>query len=110
LFDPAKWNCGVDTLIEVVEREIERYAGEMANGYAYLTVSADRRVFTIVSLGKIKNRRITHLSLLVRIVGERVVMEEDDSNKPLVDVLVQVGIPREQIILAYAGEPGPETV
>lgn len=100
----------MDKLIELVEKEVGSYAGEMANGYAYLTVGSDRRVFTVVSVGKIKDRRITHLSLLVRLVGDRVVIEEDDSNKPLVDALVQAGIPRDQIILAYAGEPVPETV
>jgi hypothetical protein len=99
----------MDNLIEVVEREIEGYAGEMANGHAYLTVSADRHVFTVVSVGRIQNRRITHLSLLVRVVGERVVIEVDDSNKPFVDALIQAGVPRDQIILAYAGEPAPET-
>jgi hypothetical protein len=31
------------------------------------------------------------------------------NNKPLIDALVQAGIPRAQIILAYAGENAPET-
>lgn len=29
-------------------------------------------------------------------------------NKPLVEALVQAGIPREKIVLAYAGEPVPQ--
>ncbi|MBX3063608.1 MAG: hypothetical protein U0528_14555 [Anaerolineae bacterium] len=31
------------------------------------------------------------------------------SELPLIDALVQAGIPRDKIILAFAGEPVPET-
>ena len=48
------------------------------------------------------------VSLLVRILPGVVVIERDQNDKPLVDALVQAGIPREKIILAYAGEPVPE--
>lgn len=34
----------------------------------------------------------------------------DMNNQPPVDALVQAGLPRERIILAYAGEPVPESV
>jgi hypothetical protein len=34
--------------------------------------------------------------------------EEDPTDKKLVDALLQRGIPREQIVLAYAGEPIPD--
>ena len=100
----------MDRLRDVLAREIADYAGEMLNGYAYLMVSEDRNVFTIVSIGKIKTGRVTHLSLLARIADNHIVIEIDDSNKPLVDTLVQAGIPRSQIILAYAGEPVPESM
>ncbi len=98
----------MDKLTAVVAREIEGYAGEMLNGYAFLTTSDDHRVFSVVSVGKVKGERVTHLSLLVRVAENQIVVEEDDSNKPLVDALVQAGVPRNQIILAYAGEPVPE--
>ncbi len=100
----------MDKLRDVLAREIADYAGEMLNGYAYLMVSEDRNVFTIVSIGKVKTGRVTHLSLLARVVDNHIVIEIDDSNKPLVDVLVQAGISRDQIILAYAGEPVPESM
>jgi hypothetical protein len=42
--------------------------------------------------------------------GDRgqVVIEQDVNDKPLVDALVQNGLHREQIVLAYAGEVVPE--
>jgi hypothetical protein len=39
---------------------------------------------------------------------EVVIVEVDNTDKPLVDALVQQGIPREQIVLAYAGETLPD--
>jgi vancomycin permeability regulator SanA len=40
----------------------------------------------------------------VRIEGNPVVIEYDANNKPLIEMLISAGIPREQIVLAYAGE------
>lgn len=100
----------MDKLRDILATEITAYAGEMLNGYAYLTVSADRNIFTIVSVGKTKTGRFVHLSLLARVVDDHIVIETDDSNKPLADSLVQAGVPRDQIILAYAGEPVPESM
>jgi hypothetical protein len=42
--------------------------------------------------------------LIVRLEGDHIIIERDINDKVLVDALVQAGIPRQQIILAYAGE------
>jgi sulfur carrier protein ThiS len=55
------------------------------------------------------NKGNAFISLLVRILGETVVVERDQNDKPLVDALAQAGIPRSKIILAYAGEAVPES-
>jgi hypothetical protein len=41
-------------------------------------------------------------------VGDKVVIEEDTTDRPLVNELVRAGIPREQIICTYIGEKLPE--
>jgi hypothetical protein len=46
--------------------------------------------------------------VLARVVGDKVVIEEDATDKKLIDALLQRGIPRTQIVLAYAGEPLPD--
>jgi hypothetical protein len=50
------------------------------------------------------------VSLSVTLVNQFYVIDVDYNNKQLVDALVQNGIPRNQIILAYAGETVPESV
>jgi hypothetical protein len=91
----------------IIAREIQPYAGEMLNGHAYLTVSSDQSVFTVVSVATLKSERLTHLSLHIRVVGEHIIVEHDDSSEPIVDALLRAGVPRSQIVLAYAGEPVP---
>jgi XisI protein len=53
-------------------------------------------------------KRYADAGLIVRVVGHQIIIERDMNDKPLVDALTHAGIPRTQIILAYAGEPVPE--
>lgn len=100
----------MDTLKRIVQKTMEGYAGEGLGGHAYLTTNRDNTVFTVIDISEVHGKREVYTSLAVRLVGQNVVIEYDDNNKPLVDALVQAGIPRKQIILAYAGEPVPETM
>ncbi len=47
--------------------------------------------------------------VMARVEGDKVIIEEDLTDRPLVDALLQAGIAREQIVLAYAGDPIPAT-
>lgn len=101
----------MDTLREIVQKAIQAYAVDGANFESHLTVSADGNLFTVVDLAlDNKGHRFIATSLVTRLLEHRIVIEHDDNDKPLVDALLQAGIPREQIILAYAGEPVPEAV
>ena len=48
--------------------------------------------------------------LIVRLLEDRIIIERDVNDKPLVDALLLANVPREQIVLAYAGEPLNEPV
>jgi hypothetical protein len=100
----------MDTLKDKVQQAISGYTGKGLNGYSFLIASPDQSAFTVVSVGYIKAQRIASADLIVRIIENQIIIERDDNDKPLVDVLVQIGIPREMIILAYAGEPAPEAI
>jgi hypothetical protein len=43
---------------------------------------------------------------MARVVGETVLIDEDITDRPLWEELVRAGIPRERIVLLYAGERG----
>jgi hypothetical protein len=94
----------MDTLKEIVHQVVSGYAGEALNGVNLLTTNADNTVFTVVSIGDYKGERIVDMGLVVRLIGDQVVIERDANDEPVVNALRQAGVPREKIVLAYAGE------
>jgi hypothetical protein len=94
----------MDTLKQVLEKEMREYAGKGLNGFTHFTHSDDKSVMSLVFVGQIQERKFSSTSILARIAGDKIIIEDDKTNKPLVDALLQAGIPREQIVLAYAGE------
>jgi hypothetical protein len=100
----------MDSLKQIVREIVTGYAGKILNGYSYLTHNDDDTVYTVVDVARSKQQHVSGVSLVVRIVGDKVIIERDQNDKPLVDALTQAGVPRDDIILAYAGEPVPEFV
>lgn len=98
----------MDALNQIVKKAMEGYAVKGLNSHAYLTISPDENLLTVVDIAHMRSERIVATSLIVRLIKDQVVIEHDDNNKPLVDALVQMGIPRSNIILAYLGEAVPE--
>jgi hypothetical protein len=99
----------MDMLIETLRQTLIGYAGKGLNGYSYLTVDDQQQVFAVVDFGWYKDERIADAGLIVRLEGDTIIIERDLNDKMLMDALVQAGIPRQQIILAYAGEAFKET-
>jgi hypothetical protein len=99
----------MDALRDIVRRELEGYAGQAANGHSYLTTNSDQRHFVLTSIGDVRGVRVANATIIVQVIGETVVVERDMFDPPLVEALLQAGLPRAQIVLAYAGEPVPES-
>lgn len=99
----------MDRLRAILEDTLSSYAGEALNGHLYLTKSNEDALFSIMSIAKVRNETIIETGIVARIIADTIIIEEDINNKPLVDALVQNGIDRQQIVLAYAGEAIPTT-
>lgn len=97
------------TLKQVVKSVLDTYTGEGLNGYSYLTSDPDQNVFTSVCVAQLDGKEFTFVDLLVRIVGDHIIIVEDRNSEPLYESLLDAGVPREKIVLAYAGEPSPES-
>lgn len=94
----------MDELTTTLLNVLQGYTGKALNGYSYLTSSADDRIFTVVSVGHIRGERIVDTGIIVQRLGDQVVIEHDVNDKTVLDALLQAGVPREQIVLAYNGE------
>lgn len=94
----------MDTLKAIVKREVAGYAGKVLNGVSFFLTNEADDVFVVVDIAQFRGHHIAESGLIVRLVGDQVVIEQDTNSKPLVDALLQAGVPREKIVLAYAGE------
>jgi XisI protein len=99
----------VAELTEIVQREVEGYAGPVLEGKSYVVYNPNQHIFTVIDVPDHFPRKFeAGIAVMARIVGDKVVIEEDIHDRPLVNELVRAGIPREQIICTYIGEKLPE--
>lgn len=100
----------MDQLKSIVREEVAKYAGSGrgANIILFPSLDDEHEVYNVVAVDYPVRHEVALVMVLARLVGDKVVIEEDTTNKPLVDALLQRGVPRERIVLAYQGEPIPD--
>jgi hypothetical protein len=99
-------------LKDIVREEVAWYAGNGRGANVRLFPAFDeaRQTYIVTSVLYPDYKDTAAVVVLVRIVGDRVVIEEDNTDRPLEKRLLNRGIPREKIVLAYKGEPPPDPV
>jgi hypothetical protein len=98
----------VDNLVATVRHEVAEYVRPSPNATAYFVENADQHVFAVLSIPT-KDPQKASVMIIARIVDNLVLIESDKTNKPLYEALLQAGIPREYIVLVYAGEASAAT-
>jgi len=98
----------MDRLGEIVKQVVFEYAGGGFNLKTFPLMNDEQQVYAVNIVDTPKRKRPAGVMVLARIIDNHVIVEEDTTDRPLVDALVQAGIPREQIVLAYAGEAIPQ--
>lgn len=98
----------------IVKREVAAYAAVTDAPLRFVAVLDDVRhtyAVVIVPQGEMRVEQQPSVYVMARIENDYVIIEEDTDDKPLHEALMHNGgIPRAQIVLAYAGEPLPEPV
>jgi hypothetical protein len=94
----------MDTLTEIIKNTMLVYAGQGANAILYPLFDDQHQAYGLAVKTYPDRKRAAWLALWVRLVEGRVVIEEDRTDRPFVEALLEQDIPRENIILAYAGE------
>ncbi|MEO8610843.1 MAG: hypothetical protein ABI690_23300 [Chloroflexota bacterium] len=89
-----------------VRSVVENYARQAST--PVLTAVCDARSLTYILLAKPKGQNSqAEIFAIIRVIAGWVLVDEDRTAAPLVDLFVQNGIEREKIVLAYAGEAIP---
>lgn len=95
-------------LSAIVQHEVEDYASGGSWKTAFYPITdVKRQLYTVLAVPDYPRKYKAGIVVIARVVDDKVVIEEDNTDRPLVDELMRAGIPREQIILAYAGESLP---
>jgi len=92
----------------IVRQEVEKYEGAAFNSRIIPVYDDLHRTYMIVSVGEPATKNPAIPIVMARVDGDRVIIEADNTDKPLIEALLQAGVPRDKIILAYMDEPLPE--
>jgi len=97
-------------LAQTVRSEVEKYVGQSDTSHLYPVFDSENHQYCVITVRHHPTRLAPRVVVMARLIGNKIIIEEDTTDKPLVDALmVNAHVPREQIILAYAGEKLPET-
>src|SRR5579859_3782531 len=93
----------IDNLTEIVQREVADYVMESPNATAYYVERPQQSLYAVISVPTHNPQKAT-VMVMARISHDRVIIDSDKTDRPLYEALIEAGIPRERIVLAYAGE------
>lgn len=97
-------------LANMVQHEVTHYADFRDWKAKSFAIEDDKhQVYAVIVVPQSDHPLLSKASVTVmaRVVENYVVIEQDITDRPLYEALMEAGIPREQIILAYAGEKTP---
>jgi hypothetical protein len=97
-------------LKEILREEVAWYAGNGrgANVRLFPAFDEERHTYIVTSVLYPDYKDTAAVVILARIVGDIIVIEEDNTDRSLEKRLLNRGIPRSKIVLAYKGEPVPD--
>ena len=95
-------------LTAIVRHEVEDYSGPSIKARTYAISDVAKQTYTVLIVPDFPRKFEANIMVLAHIENDKVLIEEDTTDRPLWRELVRAGIPREQIILTYAGEKLPD--
>lgn len=89
------------TLKHILIDEMEKYTGKGLNAESFLTDNQAENLYTVIDIARVRDKRIIGTVLVARLHKNKIIIELDANNKPLVDALTARSVPNEQIVRAY---------
>lgn len=98
------------TLREILKEEVRKYAGSGrgAKALVFPVLDDENQTYAVTVVDYPEREEMAGVVILARLLGDKIIIEEDTTDKPLLDALLQRGVPRESILLAYEGDIVPE--
>lgn len=83
----------------ILEESMRGYTVKGMNGYTYLTINDDKTRYAVIAIAD-DNKPRPFPGIAAHLEQDSIVIYHDGNNKSL----VQNGVPRDKIVLAYVGE------
>jgi hypothetical protein len=102
----------INTLVEIVQREVEAYAAAGWQTQDYIISDPMRQTFSVIAVPDAQRKDLKHpiIVVMAHIEGDQVVIDEDNTDRPLSLALQEAGIPRDKIVLAHLGKTRSEPI
>jgi hypothetical protein len=97
----------MDRLTDVVRDVVFWYAGGGFDLRTYAMVDEAQHAYSVISVSEPVGKFPSSVIVLARILDNLVIIEEDTTDRPLLNKLLEAGIPRHQIVCANEGEAIP---
>lgn len=95
------------SLKEIVKEEVEWYASGGGFHHEMFAASDDKnQVYVVIAKGTDERPFAAEVVVMARIVDDTVIIDADNTDKPLFRALEKAGVPSEKIIRAYEGIAG----
>lgn len=85
----------------IVQQVVSDYATPAIKATTYFTHDPQKQVYTVISVPDQPRQFRAGIVVMARIEGDSVIIDEDITDRPLVDALIEAGVAREKITLAY---------
>jgi hypothetical protein len=96
-------------IADIVQRIVQDYSeGNWLEARGYAVSDNDRQIYAALVVPDYPRRQQAGIVVMARVEDNKVIIEHDTTDRPLWEELVRAGIPRDQIILTYAGEQLPQ--
>src|SRR5215813_4371609 len=95
-------------LIQIARQEVEKYEGISPHAAIYAILDDERHRYAVNAIENQPGKDHSWIILQVHIDDGFIVIDEDGIWEKKFDAMLEnAGVPREQIVLAYLGEPIP---
>lgn len=94
-----------EQLVEITRREVEQYDAYSPVASFYTLMDEGQNRYAVVTVPNLPRPWASNVVVMAQVVGEKVIIIEDTTDKPLYEALMVNGnVPRQQIVLVYTGE------
>ena len=101
--DPTSWGDRLTRYREIAQSIVQMYASwsPRHDTSTKLMTDLERDHYVVMRIGWENDQRVYHTVIHLDIINGKIWIQDDRTNRPVADALLEAGVPREDIVLAF---------